>query len=35
MDEQVKPFVAGQVIDFIDDQLRGSGFVIQQQGSAC
>ena len=35
MDEQVKPYVAGQVIDFIDDQLRGSGFIIQPAGGAC
>jgi len=35
LDEQIKPFVGGQLIDYIDDQVRGSGFVIQPEGGSC
>ena len=35
MDEQVKPFAEGQVIDYINDKVRGTGFVIQRAGAGC
>ncbi len=35
MDEQVKAFAAGQVIDYIDDQLRGTGFIVQAESGCC
>jgi len=35
MDAQTKPFTSGQVIDYIDDRKRGTGFVIQRAGSCC
>jgi len=35
LDEQIKPYIAGQLIDYIDDQVRGSGFIIQPESGAC
>ena len=35
MDEQVKPFTEGQVVDYITDQARGAGFVIQRETGGC
>jgi len=35
LDEQIKPFASGQVVDYIDDQLRGTGFIIQAETGNC
>ena len=35
LDEQVKPYIDGQLIDYIDDQVRGTGFVIQSETGSC